>query len=182
MMELAGIDMLPPGRRASRSSGGSWSPGPAAGEVVVGQRLGVLVEEVDATAGSTRRGARGSRGPGRWSGRRRPWACTAASTVETVLDPTAQGFLDDHRIDGTPVLPGVMGVEAFAEVARVAAARLAGARGRGRRFLAPFKFYRDEPRRCTLEATCLPGDGDDARGRLPAPRQPGRCRTRPSPR
>jgi Polyketide synthase dehydratase len=40
--------------------------------------------------------------------------------VETMLDPTAQGFLDDHRIDGVSVLPGVMGVEAFAEVAALA--------------------------------------------------------------
>ena len=38
-------------------------------------------------------------------------------TMETTLDPTAQPFLYDHRIDGTPVLPGVMGIEAFAEAA-----------------------------------------------------------------
>ena len=34
------------------------------------------------------------------------------------LDPAAQPFLDDHRIDGTAVLPGVMGIEAFAEAGR----------------------------------------------------------------
>ena len=38
-------------------------------------------------------------------------------TMETTLDPTVQPFLYDHRIDGTPVLPGVMGIEAFAEAA-----------------------------------------------------------------
>ena len=35
--------------------------------------------------------------------------------VLTDLDPAIQPFLDDHRIEGTPVLPGVMGIEAFAE-------------------------------------------------------------------
>ncbi len=29
--------------------------------------------------------------------------------------PPGQPFLHDHCIDGTPVLPGVMGIEAFAE-------------------------------------------------------------------
>ena len=33
-------------------------------------------------------------------------------TMETTLDPKVQPFLYDHRIDGTPVLPGVMGIEA----------------------------------------------------------------------
>ena len=35
----------------------------------------------------------------------------------TELDPSRQPFLFDHRIDGTPVLPGVMGMEGFAEAA-----------------------------------------------------------------
>ena len=38
-------------------------------------------------------------------------------TIETTLDPKIQPFLHDHQIDGTPVLPGVMGIEAFAEAA-----------------------------------------------------------------
>ena len=37
------------------------------------------------------------------------------------LDPAQQAFLGDHRIDGTAVLPGVMGMEAFAEVASLVA-------------------------------------------------------------
>ena len=53
--------------------------------------------------------------------------------VETTLDPAEQPFLGDHQIEGTPVLPGVMGIEAFAEVAAAAAARLARRRDRGRR-------------------------------------------------
>ena len=44
--------------------------------------------------------------------------------IETTLDPKEQAFLYDHQIDGTPVLPGVMGIEAFATGGARAAARL----------------------------------------------------------
>ena len=56
--------------------------------------------------------------------------------VETTLDPTAQPFLDHHRIDGDPVLPGVMGMEAFAEVARLACPGPPRRGDRGRRLPA----------------------------------------------
>ena len=67
-------------------------------------------------------------------------------TIETTLDPALQPFLHDHQIDGTPVLPGVMGIEAFAEAALV---MLPGCRVEAVEdvsFLAPFKFYRNQPR------------------------------------
>jgi hypothetical protein len=76
------------------------------------------------------------------------------------LDPTSEPFLDHHRIDGTPVLPGVMGLEAFVEFATAWAG---GRRLRcieDVRFLAPFKFYRDEPRDLELHAQ-LERDGDE---------------------
>ena len=41
--------------------------------------------------------------------------------VRTTLDPKEQPFLYDHRIDGTVLLPGVMGIEGFAEAARLLA-------------------------------------------------------------
>ena len=34
-------------------------------------------------------------------------------------DAKAQAYLYDHQFDGTPLLPGVMGTETFAEVASV---------------------------------------------------------------
>ena len=40
-------------------------------------------------------------------------------TVEATLDPQQQPFLYNHRIGGTAVLPGVMGLEALASVARL---------------------------------------------------------------
>jgi hypothetical protein len=79
--------------------------------------------------------------------------------VLTELDPTRQAFLDHHRIDGVPVLPGVMGIEGFAEVA---AAMLPGWRVTALEDIelsAPFKFYRDEPR--TLELHVQPRDRGD---------------------
>ena len=81
-------------------------------------------------------------------------------TIETTLDPKIQPFLYDHQIDGTPVLPGVMGIEAFAEAAlwmlpgwHVEAIEEVD-------FLAPFKFYRNEPRTLTIQAVFYP-QGDD---------------------
>ena len=82
-------------------------------------------------------------------------------TVKTMLDPTAQGFLDHHRIDGTAVLPGAMGVEAFAELALLACPGSMVSAVAEIAFLAPFKFYRNKPRQLTLEAVLSPGDGDE---------------------
>ena len=77
-------------------------------------------------------------------------------TMGTTLDPKLQPFLYDHRIDGTPVLPGVMGIEGFAEAAlrvhpgwHVEAVEEVN-------FLSPFKFYRDEPRTVTIQAVYYP--------------------------
>ena len=81
-------------------------------------------------------------------------------TIETNLDPHEQPFLHDHQIDGTPVLPGVMGIEAFAEAAQCL---LPGWRVEAMEdvnFLAPFKFYRGEPRRVQVETRIHP-HGDD---------------------
>jgi len=79
--------------------------------------------------------------------------------VLTELDPAKQPFLHHHRIDGTPVLPGVMGIEGFAEVAHVLAPGWHVAAIEDVELLAPFKFYRDEPR--TLELRARVRDGGD---------------------
>ena len=73
--------------------------------------------------------------------------------VETTLDPAEQPFLDDHQIEGTPVLPGVMGIEAFAEVARLPLPGWHVVAVEDVEFLAPCKFYRGEPRTLTITAT-----------------------------
>ena len=91
--------------------------------------------------------------------------------IRTELDPARQAFLDDHRIDGTPVLPGVMGMEAFAETA--ARAR-AGLRRRPRsrtsscrRRSSSTATSRARSRSARSCATTATGG---ARGRLPADR------------
>jgi NAD(P)-dependent dehydrogenase (short-subunit alcohol dehydrogenase family) len=151
MMELAGIDMLPAAsgvpiiRRELVSSS-------FAGEIVEGLRLGVLAKEWDGTGGLEPVGA--PSGP--VAGRLAAFGLHGGLVVETDLDPKAQPFLFDHRIDGTAVLPGVMGVEAFAEAAAALVPGFRVAAVEDVDFLAPFKFYRDEPRTVRVEAVLRP--------------------------
>ena len=160
MMELAGIDMLPPEAgipliRRELTAGGTR------GEIVIGQRLGVLLNEWDASGGRETSPSKGSKvlpsqGSGPMLGKIASANIGSGLAIETTLDPAIQPFLHDHQIDGTPVLPGVMGIEAFAEAAlcllpgwRVAALEDVN-------FLAPFKFYRNEPRTLTVETVVYP--------------------------
>jgi hypothetical protein len=56
------------------------------------------------------------------------------------------------------VLPGVMGIEAFAELATLLVPGWHVQTVEEVRFLAPFKLYRDEPRRARLEAVLRAAD------------------------
>jgi hypothetical protein len=160
MMELAGIDMLPPGAgipliRRELTAGGTK------GEIVIGQRLGVLLNEWDATGGLDTSATEVSKsslapGPGPMFGKIASVALQSGISVETTLDPAMQPFLHDHQIDGTPVLPGVMGVEAFAEAALCLLPGWHVAAIEDVNFLAPFKFYRNEPRVVTVGAVIYP--------------------------
>ncbi len=151
MMELAGIDMLPPEAgipliRRELTTGG------ARGEIVVGQRLGALLSEWDPTGGldATSASAKNSsRGP--VVGTLASMTVQQGLTVETTLDPKIQPFLHDHQIDGTSVLPGVMGIENFAETAQVLLPGWHVVALEDVNFLAPFKFYRNEPRTLITE-------------------------------
>ena len=164
MMELAGIDMVPPevgiaivGREISANPGD---------ELVVAGGLGGLLEELDEAGGLEPEAFAGRlRGP--MVGAARGFGLYDGLTVEVELDPSRQPFLFDHRIDGTPVLPGVMGIEAFVEVAQAFGAEWLTTAVEDIEFLAPFKFYRDEPRRVVVQAI-FTGDGEElvARCRL----------------
>ncbi len=159
MMELAGIDMLPPEAgipliRRELTAGGI-------GEIVVGLRLGVLLNDWDATGGLDTSAAEASKsspspGPMPMLGKMTGMAGQRGLTIETTLDPAIQPFLHDHQIDGTPVLPGVMGIEAFAEAALCLLPGWHVAAIEDVNFLAPFKFYRNEPRVLTVEAAIHP--------------------------
>jgi hypothetical protein len=76
--------------------------------------------------------------------------------VRTTLDPRTQPFLFDHRIDETPVLPGVMGTEAFVEVASVLCPGFHLAAVEEESFLLPFKFFRSRPATLHLSAAASP--------------------------
>jgi hypothetical protein len=87
-------------------------------------------------------------------------------SLEAELDPQTEPFLKDHAMNGIPVLPGVMGIEGFS----VAATHVVSVLGSSKagfqvtkmedvRFLAPFKFYRNEPRRITWHAQVVKETG-----------------------
>jgi acyl transferase domain-containing protein/NAD(P)-dependent dehydrogenase (short-subunit alcohol dehydrogenase family)/phosphopantetheinyl transferase len=69
-------------------------------------------------------------------------------TLSRASDP----WIYDHAIDGTPILPGVIGVELMAAAAIAArpGSRYVGARDV--RFLSPVKIHRDEPLKILVSA------------------------------
>ncbi|HZQ67271.1 MAG TPA: SDR family NAD(P)-dependent oxidoreductase [Terriglobales bacterium] len=153
MMEAAGIDMLPPDAgvpliRRELTTGGTR------GEIVVGQRLGSMLAELDDTGGLETAPLQSSSDPhlGPMLGKVTGIGLQQGVSVETALDPAVQPFLRDHKIDGTPVLPGVMGVEAFAEAARTMLPDWHLTAMEDVNFLAPVKFYRGESRTLTIKS------------------------------
>jgi hypothetical protein len=130
-------------------------------EVLVAGSLGVLLEERHPTGGLDPEARTEALGAPHepMSGRATNFSLSDGITVLTELDPTRQPFLYDHRIDGTAVLPGVMVIEGFAEAATALAPGWHVTRFEDVELLAPFKFYRDEPR--TIELHVRPREVDD---------------------
>jgi NAD(P)-dependent dehydrogenase (short-subunit alcohol dehydrogenase family)/acyl carrier protein len=159
IMELAGIDMLPPeaGIPLIRRE---LIAGSTRGEIVIGQRLGVLSKEWDTSGGldvsSPEPAWKSSPVTGPMVGKVASMSLYEGYSIESTLDPSVQGFLRDHQIDGTPVLPGVMGIEAFAEAALCFLHGWHVAAIEDISFVAPFKFYRSEPRAVRIETTIHP--------------------------
>ena len=155
MMELAGIDMLGPDAgvpvvRRELTVGGTR------GEVVIADRLGVMLDEWSATGGLDPSAV--VHGP--MIGADVSMGIHGGLTVRTTLDPAEQAFLRDHAMEGTPLLPGVMGVEAFAELASLPLPGWSVSAVEDVHFDAPLKFYRGQPRILTLHAT-FREDGPD---------------------
>jgi hypothetical protein len=78
--------------------------------------------------------------------------------AEVKLDPKVEPFLYDHAIDGIPVLPGVMGIETFAEAAWLLVPSHYVVAVEGLRFLAPMKYYRNEARPVIVRARAVPAE------------------------
>jgi NAD(P)-dependent dehydrogenase (short-subunit alcohol dehydrogenase family) len=164
IMEMAGIDMLPPSAGVPTVRR-ELVAGSYRGEVVVGGRLGILADEWDETGGLDVDKAN------EWLAAQQPRPLMlgriiaaklySGLEVETTLDPKTQPFLYDHAMDGTPLLPGVMGTEAFGELATVLAPGYRVAAVFDEEFHAPFKFYRMEAQTLHLNAIAAPlGEGN----------------------
>jgi len=159
VMKQAGIDMLAPEAgipfiRRELGLGGQ-------GEIVVAQRLGIMLQEFDESGGlDPARVNLLEAGPGIMTGRVTGMGLHGGLTVETTLDPARQPFLYDHQINGTPVLPGVMGIEAMAQAARVLFPDRHITAIEDIHFMSPFKFYRSQPRTVTVQVD-FSGDGAD---------------------
>jgi hypothetical protein len=158
IMKRAGIDMLDPAagipvvRQELQSK--------RRGELVVCGALGILTERRDADGGASK-GESLPAAPGHAFAFRALRADPYEGVVlSTVLDPK-QPYLDHHRIDGVPVMPGVMGLELFAQAV---AALLPGASVKAARevqFAAPLKCYRDEPREAIVTVRLVRGAHGD---------------------
>jgi malonyl CoA-acyl carrier protein transacylase len=159
IMAAAGISMLPPEagvptvRRELVAGGFS-------GEVVVAGTLGVMGAELDEAGGldvERLRAVLARRGrPLLMVGDVAAARLHGGFEVRTTLDPRTQPFLFDHRIDETPVLPGVMGTEAFVEIASVLSPDHHLAAVEEESFLLPFKFFRNQPATLHLSAVASP--------------------------
>jgi acyl transferase domain-containing protein/acyl carrier protein len=161
IMKRAGIDMLSPVEglpviRHALLAGFS-------GEAVVGHKLGILMEPFDKDGGIDPNGSLVARA--REKALPLPFDKVTfdlhqGMTAEIRLDPKVEPFLYDHAIDGIPVLPGVMGLETFAEAAWLLAPDHRVAALENVRFLAPMKYYRHEPRSVIVRARpVLSADG-----------------------
>jgi hypothetical protein len=168
IMKQAGIDMLAPqaGIPVVRRELGAGTRG----EVVIAGGLGIMLDETNARAVLADSSA--SSPVGLMAGTVESFGAYGGLVVQTRLDPGTQPFLRDHRIDGTAVLPGVMGIEAMSEAALIGfPERHVGALERVE-FLTPFKFYRDEARTITVRVHyALDGDDVLADCRLEGARQ-----------
>ena len=158
IMEMAGIEMLPP-EAGIPTTRRELVAGGFASEVLVGGALGILVDEWHESGGLDLTRCHSPEGSLLIGD------VTAASVysgwqVATTLDPKAQPFLYDHAMDGTPLLPGVMGTEAFAQLAQMIVPEMQVVAVFNEDFHAPFKFYRMEPQTLYLRGTAVP-DGDD---------------------
>ncbi len=155
IMEMAGIEMLPP-ETGIPTTRRELVVGGFAGEVLVGGALGILVDEWDESGGldlgQRFKGVEDSLLLGEVVATNvyQGWQ------VVTMLDPQVQPFLYDHAMEGTPLLPGVMGTEAFAELAQMIVPEMTVMSVFDEEFHAPFKFYHLEPQTLYLRGTAVP--------------------------
>jgi len=162
LMERAGIEMMQP-EQAAPLVYRELVHGATGGEVLLAGSLGLLEKSRQADGGLNLEAANQALTAGRpihiMFSRLTGLDLNTGVLLEADLDPKAELFLKDHAMNGIPLLPGVMGIEGFSVAAKHISSVLASeksgfnvARLENIRFLAPFKFYKDEPRRITWRA------------------------------
>ncbi|GAP06224.1 polyketide synthase [Anaerolinea thermolimosa] len=173
LMKRAGIEMMHPAVAAPlvRQEINHHTPG---GEVIYAGSLGVLEEALKADGGLDLEKANQAltRGQPKHLMLTRVTGMNLEEGVilEAELDPNAEPFLRDHALNGIPLLPGVMGIEGLSAAAQHIASVLASEKGSYQvtrleniQFRAPFKFYRNQPRKVTWKARVL-REGDSLVG------------------
>ncbi|MCA1819792.1 MAG: SDR family NAD(P)-dependent oxidoreductase, partial [Halobacteriales archaeon] len=86
----------------------------------------------------------------------------ASLTATVVVDQSRDPALRDHRVDGVPYLPGVFGLEAFAEAASLLSPKDAEFLGAENvRFLSPLKQLKAQPVTAKLHALLVSKPGAD---------------------
>jgi hypothetical protein len=166
LMKLAGIDLVSPEEAAGKVRAELLAGG---GEAILAGSLGALLTERCPNAGMDLTRADSALRSGQpvhsMLSHITGFDLNQGLTLEAELDPKTEPFLYDHSLNGTPVLPGVMGIEGFSVAARHIGSVLASALGGlevGRleeiRFLTAFKFYHNEPRRVTWVARAVRED------------------------
>ncbi|HSM26413.1 MAG TPA: SDR family NAD(P)-dependent oxidoreductase, partial [Anaerolineaceae bacterium] len=161
LMRRAGIEMLNPTEAAcmvrQELEAGSH------GEVILAGSLGLLESQSDPAGGMDVEKANQALTSGQpmhvMLSRASGFNLQDGILLEVDLDPSQEAFLKDHSMNGTPLLPGVMGIEGFSVAAQHIASTLGAAEGgfhvsrlENINFLTPFKFYRNEARRITWKA------------------------------
>ena len=155
LMKMAGIDLVPPELAAPMVRAELLA---STGEAVIAGTLGTLLEARCPHGGIDLAKADSALRAGQpvhsMLSHVTDFDLQQGLTLEAELDPKTQPFLYDHSMNGTPVLPGVMGIEGFSVAAKHIGSVLASNLGSlevGKlediQFLAAFKFYRKEPRR-----------------------------------
>ncbi|MBL1204958.1 MAG: SDR family NAD(P)-dependent oxidoreductase [Calditrichaeota bacterium] len=151
IMKAAGIDMLPPEAgipmiRRELTSGNNR------GEFLVAQSLGIMMQEFDESGGLDLAKAQKPALNGIMTGKVSGLGLYSGLEIETSFNPKEQPFLFDHQINGTPVLPGVMGIEAMTEAAKYLFPDWHVTSVENVSFMSPFKFYKNEERTVKVNA------------------------------
>lgn len=169
LMELAGIEIMQP-QDAAPKVYQELIHGAAGGEVVLAGSLGLLEAPRRDDGGIDLEAAKKALTSGEpihvMLSRVTGLDLNEGVTLEADLDPTSEPFLKDHAMNGIPLLPGVMGIEGFSVAAKHIASVLGSEKSgfdvtrlEDIQFLAPFKFYKDMPRRITWKAQVVHENG-----------------------